>query len=180
MEDRPGIAFLPDASPRSADRVLGRLDEHRREGDLVVVSLHWGSNWGYEVDLDQIRFAHTLTEGGVDIVFGHSSHHPRPVEVHHGRLILYGCGDLIDDYEGIAGFEEYRDDLRLLLMATVVRATGELRELTMVPMLARRLRLVRPPARDVRWLGATLDEASRRFGSRVALRPDGVLSLELG
>ena len=32
---------------------------------------------------------------------GHSSHHPRPIEVYRGKLILYGCGDLVDDYEGI-------------------------------------------------------------------------------
>jgi len=26
------------------------------------------------------------------------------------RLILYGCGDFIDDYEGISGYERHRDD----------------------------------------------------------------------
>ena len=49
----------------------------------------------------QIRFAHRLIDAGVDVVHGHSSHHPRPIEVYRGKLILYGCGDTIDDYEGI-------------------------------------------------------------------------------
>ena len=40
-------------------------------------------------------------QGGIDVVHGHSSHHPRPIEVYQRRLILYGCGDFIDDYEGI-------------------------------------------------------------------------------
>jgi poly-gamma-glutamate synthesis protein (capsule biosynthesis protein) len=31
-----------------------------------------------------------------------------------GKLVLYGCGDCINDYEGITGHERYRGDLRLL------------------------------------------------------------------
>jgi hypothetical protein len=27
--------------------------------------------------------------------------------VYRGKLILYGCGDFIDDYEGIGGYEQY-------------------------------------------------------------------------
>jgi len=30
------------------------------------------------------------------------------------RLILYGCGDFLNDYEGIRGYEEYRGDLALM------------------------------------------------------------------
>ena len=73
-----------------------------------------------------MRFAHWLVDGGVDIVHGHSSHHPRPIEVYRDRLILYGCGDFIDDYEGIEGYEQYRDDLVLMYFATLSPATGEL------------------------------------------------------
>ncbi len=98
----------------------------RQRGDVVIVSIHWGSNWGYGVDDDQVRFACRLIEGGVDVIHGHSSHHPRPVEVYRGRLILYGCGDCIDDYEGISGHEEFRDDLRLLYFPSVAADTGAL------------------------------------------------------
>jgi poly-gamma-glutamate synthesis protein (capsule biosynthesis protein) len=44
----------------------------------------------------QIRFTHRQIDEGVDVVHGHSSHHPRPIEVYRGKLILYGCGDTID------------------------------------------------------------------------------------
>jgi hypothetical protein len=71
-----------------------------------------------------------LTRAGLH---GHSSHHPRPIEVYQGRLILYGCGDLINDYEGISGYEKYRDDLRLMYLASV-DANGALVGLRMVPM----------------------------------------------
>mgnify|MGYP001558666949 CR=1 FL=1 len=42
------------------------------------------------------------TVSGIDIVHGHSSHHLRRIEVYRGKLVLYGCGDFLDDYEGIS------------------------------------------------------------------------------
>ncbi len=178
--DRPGIDFLPDLSGATADDLTGRARAAKRPGDVVVVSIHWGSNWGYDVDPDQVRFAHRLVDGGVDLVHGHSSHHPRPVEVFGGKLVLYGCGDCIDDYEGITGYEEYRDDLRLLYFASLQPGTGELAALRMVPMQAKKLRLHRAPVTDAKWLRTVLERASRRFGSRVDLQPDGLLALRPG
>jgi Bacterial capsule synthesis protein PGA_cap len=35
------------------------------------------------------------------VVHGHSSHHPKGVEVYRQMRILYGCGDFLNDYEGI-------------------------------------------------------------------------------
>ena len=66
-----------------------------------------------------MRFAHRLIEAGVDVVYGHSSHHPRLIEVYRGRLILYGCGDLVNDYEGIQPYRAFRDELRLLYFVSV-------------------------------------------------------------
>jgi poly-gamma-glutamate synthesis protein (capsule biosynthesis protein) len=144
---------------------------------VVVASIHWGSNWGYQVSEQQVRFAHQLVEGGADVVHGHSSHHPRPLEVYRDKLIVYGCGDFIDDYEGIAGYEEYRDDLRLLYLVSVDPYTGKLAGLRMVPLQARRLRLRRASSDDAAWLCGVLDRVSRDFGSRVGLDPDGTLAL---
>ncbi|MFD0922854.1 CapA family protein [Saccharopolyspora rosea] len=173
--DRSGVNFLPDLSDRTADDVLDAVHAHTAPGDVVVVSLHWGTNWCYEVDADQVRFAHRLVDGGVDVVHGHSSHHPRPVEIHRDRLVLYGCGDFIDDYEGIRGYEEFRDDLRLLFLATL-RADGALRELRMVPVQARRMRLAPASDADTRWLHDTLSRISAPFRTEVAL-DDGTLSI---
>lgn len=174
---RPGVDVVPRLSDAEADAVCRRLASVRQPSDVLVVSVHWGSNWGYEVEPDQIRFAHRLVDGGVDVVHGHSSHHPRPVEVYRGKLVLYGCGDLVDDYEGISGHEEYRDDLRLLYLADVDPGTGELTALRMVPLQAQQMRLNRAAPADAAWLRAVLDSTSRQFGSRVDAQPDGVLTL---
>ncbi len=174
---RPGVAFLAAPSPDAADGVLAWLDAVRRPGDLAVVSIHWGSNWGYDVPRSHTRFAHALIDGGVDLVHGHSSHHPRPVEVYRDRLILYGCGDLLDDYEGIAGYEHYRDDLRLLYLVSLHPGSGALTDLRIVPMVARRMRLEHASAADGEWIRATLDHVSRPFGVHLAAAGDGMLRL---
>ncbi|HEX2284425.1 MAG TPA: CapA family protein, partial [Mycobacterium sp.] len=79
---RPGVAYLPDLSDRTAGAVARRVLAEKRPGDIAIVSVHWGSNWGYEVNSGQISFAHRLIDEGIDLVHGHSSHHPRPIEVY--------------------------------------------------------------------------------------------------
>ncbi|MDX5400647.1 MAG: hypothetical protein LPK92_13145, partial [Actinomycetes bacterium] len=82
-------------------------------------------------------------------------------------LVLYGCGDLVNDYEGIGGHEGFRGDLRLLYLARVDRGGGVLRELRMVPFQAHRLSLRRASTADAAWLAATLDDAGASLGTAV-------------
>jgi poly-gamma-glutamate synthesis protein (capsule biosynthesis protein) len=91
-----GVNLLDDLSPESRDLVSRRIHEMKREGDAVVVSIHWGSNWSYEVSVAQREFARALIDAGAHVVHGHSSHHPKAIERHRGRPIFYGCGDLIE------------------------------------------------------------------------------------
>jgi poly-gamma-glutamate capsule biosynthesis protein CapA/YwtB (metallophosphatase superfamily) len=78
----PGVSFLPSLSGASAGSLIARAEAARQDGDLVAVSIHWGANWGYSVTADQVRFAHRLIDGGISLIHGHSSHHPRPAEVY--------------------------------------------------------------------------------------------------
>lgn len=174
--DRPGVAFVPNLSDQSADEIAERVLALRRPGDIAIVSLHWGSNWGYEVDPDQTRFAHRLIDAGIDVVHGHSSHHPRPVEVYHGKLVLYGCGDTVDDYEGIRTYEAFRQELRLLFFASIECGTGLLTTLRMMPMRMRRMRLEHVSRGEAEWLRSTLERMSRPFGTRVE-DADGLLTV---
>ena len=175
--DRPGIDFLPDLSEATATGIVDRVRQVKRARDIVVASIHWGSNWGYQVPPAQQRFARWLLDGGIDVVHGHSSHHVRPIEIYQGKLILYGCGDFLDDYEGIAGYEEFRDDLTLMYFPTLRRETGRLESLRLTPMQIRNLRINRATPADARWLGNTLGRISRPFGARIELATDGTLAL---
>ena len=176
-DNTPGVHVIPALSDAAADELSRQVLRARQPGDLTVVSAHWGGNWGYRVAADQVRFAHRLVDAGVHMVHGHSSHHPRPIEVYRGKLIMYGCGDLVDDYEGIGGHDQYRHDLRLLYLPRLNPISGELVELRMAPLQARQMRLHRASRRDAVWLRAVLEKVSRRFGSRIDLGSDGMLRL---
>lgn len=167
-----GVAFVPELSVTAADAVLTRVQRYAEPGDVVVVSVHAGSNWGYAVPRGYRQFAHRLIDRGVDVVHGHSSHHPRPVEVYRGRPILYGCGDLVNDYEGIGGWEEFRSELRLLYLVTLDADSHELVRLRMLPMRARRLRLERVSGQDTEWLRESMSGISHRYGTVVGSGPD--------
>ena len=146
----------------------------------MVVSIHWGSSWGYDVGPDQVRFPRRLIGGGVGLIDGHASHHPRPVEVFGGKLVLSGCGDGINDDEGVAGHERYRGDLRLLYFASLRPGTGTLAVLRMAPVQARKRRLRRAAQAGARWPGTVLERAGSRLGSLADLQPDGLLALRSG
>ncbi|MER8001178.1 MULTISPECIES: CapA family protein [unclassified Streptomyces] len=174
---RSGVAVVAEPSAAAAARLTDRVRGLKRPGDIVVASVHWGPNWGYRVSRDEARFAHALIDGGVDVVHGHSSHHPRPAELYRGKLVLYGCGDAVNDYEGISGYEPYRDDLRLLYLVSVEPATGLAAEVRMVPFQARRMRLRYAAYEAVEWLADVLSDVGREVGSRVDRAPDGALLL---
>lgn len=167
--DRPGVNLLEDLSEETARRVATRLRAAKGPGDVAVVSIHWGGNWGYDIPDEQIRFAHRLLEEGADVLHGHSSHHVKAIDIYRDRLILYGCGDFLDDYEGISGYEAFRDDLRLMYLFRVDPESGRLGEVRLVPMQSRRFRLNRAPEADVHWLCDLLNRLGAPFGTQVQL-----------
>jgi poly-gamma-glutamate synthesis protein (capsule biosynthesis protein) len=172
--NRAGICLLADLGPRGAEAMAEGIATQRRPGDTVIVSLHRGGNWGYEIGRDERAFAHALIDAGADLVHGHSSHHARAFEVYRDRLILYGCGDFINDYEGIGGHEAFRGDLAVAYFVQI--AGGRLQRLTLMPFRPERFSLRRAGPADVAWLHETLNRECRPFDVQLALA-DGALQL---
>jgi poly-gamma-glutamate synthesis protein (capsule biosynthesis protein) len=178
---RAGVNFLPDLSARAAERIAAQIGAAKRAGDIVVASIHWGGNWGYDVARTQRAFAHRLVDiAGVDVVHGHSSHHPLGIEVYRDRPVLYGCGDFVNDYEGIRGHESFRPDLALMYFPTLEAASGKLAHLALTPARIRHFRVNRAREEDARWLEDLLNREGREFGTRVERQPGGTLALRWG
>ena len=176
--NRPGVNFLKNFSTTSIRQIGTQIRSIRQPGDIAVASIHWGSNWGYEIPRNQQEFAHRLIdEAGVDVLHGHSSHHPRAIEVYQNRPIIYGCGDFLNDYEGIRGHEDYRGDLALMYFVTLQPASGKLVRFQMVPMQIKRFRLNHTPESDTQWLAGTMNTQCERFGGSVESDNENILSL---
>lgn len=172
-----GVNLLPDFTDETVKTIVGQVAHVQQPGDLVIASIHWGPNWGYEVPEEHRMFAHALIDQAhVSVVHGHSSHHPKAVEIYDHQLILYGCGDFLNDYEGIRGREEFRGDLTLMYFAGFDSLTGHLIDLELVPLQMRRFQLVPASDADILWLQQTLDRESKPFATHIRLEPGGRLT----
>lgn len=175
---RSGINLLADLSTRTINRIAEVIHSYRRPGDVVVASIHWGGNWGYRIPREQRRFAHELIDRtGIHLIHGHSSHHPKGVEIYHGRPILYGCGDFINDYEGISGHEQYRSELGLMYFVSFEVDSKKLAAIELTPTRMHRFRLNRASREEAEWLKHMLDREGGPLGTRTVLHENNTLSL---
>ncbi len=178
-DKQSGINLLPDLSDASVQRIAEQVAAVKAANDLVLFSIHWGGNWGYPIPAAFRRFAHRLIdEAGIDIIHGHSSHHVMGIEVYRDRPILYGCGDFINDYEGIGGKEAYRAELGLMYFVSSDPQTGRLLELRMVPTRLKQFRLQRASRKETDWLVETLNREGKQLGTRVVTAGNGDLLLQ--
>ena len=174
---RSGVHLLPDLSRETALNIAKQIkSQPSKDGDRVIVSIHWSGNWGYDISAEEEGFAKTLIDQGVDVVHGHSSHHPKRVEIYRGRLILYGAGDLINDYEGIGGYEELRPELSLIYLPRLAKS-GAFESMLLIPMRMQRFRLNRTTEEERNWLLHLLERESR--GLQFEIAKDGLIAARL-
>ncbi len=177
-EDKPGVNLLTDLSDQTVLHIKANVEAVKQQGDIVVVSIHWGGNWGYDIPSEQTVFAHKLIdEAGVDVIHGHSSHHVKGIEVYQGKPIIYGSGDFLNDYEGISGYESFRSDLALMYFVSVDPSTGKLVHLQMTPIQIKHFKANRASRADALWLRDILNREGKKFGTRVEMKQDNTLTL---
>jgi poly-gamma-glutamate synthesis protein (capsule biosynthesis protein) len=177
-ENKPGVNLLKDLSDTTVRHIKEKIRKVKQPGDIAIISIHWGSNWGFDVPPEQSQFAHKLIDdAGVDLIHGHSSHHVKGMEVYKDRLIIYGAGDFLNDYEGIQGYEKFRDDLGLMYFVSVDPVTGMIVHLQMTPTQIKHFKVNRASGTDVLWLRDTLNREGKKFGTRVELNKDNTLTL---
>jgi poly-gamma-glutamate capsule biosynthesis protein CapA/YwtB (metallophosphatase superfamily) len=177
-EGKPGVNFLRDLSDKTVRTIGKNVQEVKQHGDIVIVSIHWGGNWGYTVSREQKEFARKLIDAGADVIYGHSSHHVKGIDVYKEKPIIYGCGDFINDYEGISGYEWFRGDLGLMYFVRMDPVTGNLVDLQMTPTHIKNFKVNRASKTDAQWLRDTLNREGKKLGTRVELNEDNTLTLQ--
>lgn len=178
-EHKAGVNLLKDLSLETVSYIKDKVKKVKQIGDIVIASIHWGSNWGYHIPPEQTDFAHKLIENaGLDLIYGHSSHHVKGIEVYKNKLIIYGCGDFLNDYEGIGGKEEYRANLSLMYFVNIDPSTGDIIHLRMVPTEIKHFRVNLARTNDVIWMKEMLIRESKYLGTGVELGVDNSLMLK--
>jgi len=86
------------------EQVYNSVRELDKETDLVIVSLHWGTELADKPTLQQQELARKLIDLGADVVVGHHPHVLQGLEIYKQGLIAYSLGNFIftlsGDYRG--------------------------------------------------------------------------------
>ncbi|MEA3405774.1 MAG: CapA family protein [Pseudomonadota bacterium] len=176
--ERAGVNLLKDLSGQSVKQIAQQVKQIKQSGDIVVFSVHWGGNWGYDIPPEQINFAHQLIDhAAVDVIHGHSSHHVKGIEIYQGKPILYGCGDFLNDYEGIGHYEAYRGDLALMYFLDMNPTTGKLQRLHCIPTQTKHFQIHRAPPKEADWLSAVVTRECAKFDVTVNRNADHSLTI---
>ncbi|MFF4585076.1 CapA family protein [Streptomyces sp. NPDC001388] len=96
-QDQPWTVGLIDENRVRADARAARA----AGADVVVVSLHWGTEWQEAPDERQLALARTLTafrtgdRPDIDLILGSHARVPQAYEKVNGTWVVYGMGDQI-------------------------------------------------------------------------------------
>lgn len=129
-ENSAGINYIPIAldSEKYYYRIKKCIEKIKKQSDLVIVSSHIGPHFRETPSAIYVNFAHKIIEFGADIYWGHSNHMPQGIEIYNynddknnnnsnssnnKNIIMYDCGDFIDDY---AIDPNFRNDLSFIFL----------------------------------------------------------------
>lgn len=162
--NRPGVKILHELNLEHAHSFGKWVNLFRKPDDIVILSIHWGANWVYKIPQLHIQFAHTLVDNGyVDIIHGHSSHHVLAMEVYKEKPVLYGCGDFINDYEGIDTQQIFRDDISMMFFITMNAKSKKLTDVTLVPLIKHQFSLKKLSEEDFWYLESNINQIGKQF-----------------
>lgn len=99
------------------------------------------------------------------------------IEVYKDKPVIYGCGDFLNDYEGIEGYEHYRDDLALMYFVRMEAGTGKLLSMDLAPRQIKNFRSNRATESDVLWVRDVLNREGKPLATRVEVTADNYLQL---
>ena len=166
----PGTFYVPvvPEDPRMT-LLLSTIERAATAADLVIVSAHWGPNWRYRPLPEHVAAARRFIDVGAGVVFGHSPHVVRAIELYRGKPILYGCGDFIDDY---AVHDVERNDQSGVFVLDYEGA--RLQRLFVVPTMIERLQARLATDTERADILRTMRDLCRDLGTRTRETPDGM------
>jgi len=156
-----GIYYVPvKPGDVRALRLFELVKQTKARADIVIVSAHWGGNWGYQPPPEHILFSRMLVDNGADILYGHSPHVVRGIELYRGRPIFYSTGDFIDDY---AVDELERNDESFIFVIEI--AGGRITKLQLHPTMISHMQAGFAGPRDAREIAAKMQQLCSRLGT---------------
>ncbi len=82
--------------PLAEERAVEQVARARADVDYLVVSVHWGADFGDDLADYERPLGRALVRAGADLVVGNHPHTVRGIELCHGKPILYGPGLFVE------------------------------------------------------------------------------------
>ncbi len=73
------------------------VDEAKKGSDLVIINIHWGTEYQHQFSRQQQSIGRALIDSGADIIIGHHPHVVQGMEIYQGKPIFYSLGNFIFD-----------------------------------------------------------------------------------
>lgn len=89
--------------PDRREEMLEQIRNADQMADVVIMAVHWGTEYTTEITEDQRSLAESMAEAGADIIIGNHPHSIQPVEwLNDGKTIcFYAMGNLVSEQDGI-------------------------------------------------------------------------------
>lgn len=85
----------------SDEQAKADIEKVRDQVDVVMVSMHWGTEYTNVPTEEQRRQAAYLASLGVDVIIGHHPHVIQPIEFIDDTLVIYSLGNFISAQDGV-------------------------------------------------------------------------------
>jgi len=127
---KAGINYVDMNNRAQRDKQIALIKNIRPYVDILIYSIHYGSNYVDRIPRETIDFFHELVDSGVDVIHGHSAHHILPIERYKSSYIIYSNGDFIDDY---SVDPSYRNDLSFITNIQIDQITKKISTINIIP-----------------------------------------------
>ncbi len=147
----------------SAARILSDAHRARMDGaKVVIVNLHWGDEYVEQPSSYQLRLARRLTRSpDITAIVGQHVHLVQPIRIVHGKLVVFGEGNLISDQTSACCPAATQDGMIVLLTITVDSRGARVSFIHYVPIWVRHPDFVVLPA-GTAWRTDPADAAALR------------------
>ena len=85
----------------SPEKAKADIEKVRDKVDVVIVAMHWGTEYSFSVSSAQQEIANYLSSLGVDIIIGSHPHVVEPIAFIGKTMVIYSLGNFISDQDGI-------------------------------------------------------------------------------
>jgi len=107
-DDQPHVNFFPypgeSGGAPGADeaQVLAAVKAARAQCDMLVISIHWGTEYAPAPRPEDVEMAHKMLDAGASVIVGHHPHVLQPIETYttsDGRMavIFYSLGNFLSN-----------------------------------------------------------------------------------